>query len=442
MKSVLVIDDEPDYRKLLAEVLEASGWTVFQAEEGEEGVRLAMAHQPLAVICDLLMSRGNGFQVCQAIRAHPSLANTKLVVCSGRDYDTDRKAAFAAGADEYLTKPLELSALISMMDGWAQALPLSREPIVSSDAEAQGTMVRFWGVRGSIPTPGPSTVYYGGNTTCVEVRAAGQIIVLDAGTGVRLLGNHLLNEFANKPLQVTLLLTHTHWDHIQGLPFFQPMYRPENQLRILGYEGARHGLDNVLSNQMESPFFPIGLRQVPANLRIEELREMSFDLGSVKVDACFANHPGVCVGYRLTTPAGSIAFFPDNEPRRAQRRSPQSHHLDAPANEFAYAQDRKFVEFLSGCDVLIMDTQYDCEEYKQYIGWGHGCVKDVVVMAVEAGVKRLYLFHHDPSHDDAKVELMEKQAKKLAAELGSPIRIAAAREGAVIELPAPVPAPA
>src|SRR5258707_11881391 len=166
--------------------------------------------------------------------------------------------------------------------------------------------LKFWGVRGSIPTPGPTTVEYGGNTSCVEVRADGQIIILDAGTGLRLLGDGLIAEFGNQPLELTLLLTHTHWDHIQGLPFFSPVYKPQNHLRILGYEGARHGLDNILTGQMESPFFPIGLGEGPANVRIEELKDFSFNVGKVRVQACFPNYPGICVGYRLVTSAGSI----------------------------------------------------------------------------------------------------------------------------------------
>src|SRR5438552_307188 len=147
------------------------------------------------------------------------------------------------------------------------------------------TTLKFWGVRGSIPTPGPGTVRYGGNTSCVEVRADGQIIILDAGTGLRLLGRELVAEFDNQPLDLTLLLTHTHWDHIQGLPFFLPVYKPQNQLRILGLEGSRRGLDNILTGEMESPFFPIGLREVPANVRIEELKEESFRVGEMRVEA-------------------------------------------------------------------------------------------------------------------------------------------------------------
>jgi phosphoribosyl 1,2-cyclic phosphodiesterase len=281
--------------------------------------------------------------------------------------------------------------------------------------------VKFWGVRGSIPTPGPTTVRYGGNTSCVEVRADGQIIILDAGTGLRLLGQQLVAEFDAQPLEATLLLTHTHWDHIQGLPFFMPVYKPQNHLRILGYEGARHGLEVVLAGQMESPFFPVGLREVPANVRIEELKKKEFNLGPVRVKAALANHPSNCVGYRLFASDGSIAFFPDNE------LSPH----DA-------GENRRMAEFLRGTDVLIMDTQYDAEEYKRHTGWGHGCLDDVVALALQAEVKKLFLFHHDPNHDDAKVTRMLAHARKLASARKGKLRVEAAREGVMVELAAAV----
>jgi phosphoribosyl 1,2-cyclic phosphodiesterase len=289
--------------------------------------------------------------------------------------------------------------------------------------------MKFWGVRGSIATPGPTTVKYGGNTSCVEVRADGQIIILDAGTGLRLLGRELMTEFGDQPLDLTLLLTHTHWDHIQGLPFFLPVYKPHNQLRILGYEGARHGLDNVLTSQMESPFFPIGLREVPANVRIEELTEGSFDVGAVRVEASIANHPGMCVGYRLFTTGGSVAFFPDNESYRVPADA------DAAIQEHAQGEHQKLVEFLRGVDVLIMDAQYDSEEYQEHIGWGHGCLDDVVALALQAEVRQLCLFHHDPGHDDAKITQMVTYARQLVIQQQGVLKVEAAREGARVDLP-------
>jgi phosphoribosyl 1,2-cyclic phosphodiesterase len=271
-------------------------------------------------------------------------------------------------------------------------------------------------VRGSIPTPGPATVRYGGNTSCVEVRSGDDIIILDAGTGLRALGRALLAEFKNKPLSLTILLTHTHWDHIQGLPFFAPIYDPRCRLRILGGEGARKGLVNALTGQMESTYFPVPFAKLPSNIQIEELKDFNLNVGSVCVRAQRANHPGHCVGYRLFSPEGLVAFFPDTEPRQG-------------------GEDREMIEFLRDVDVLILDSQYDSAEYKKHIGWGHGCVDDSVALAVQAGVKRLCLFHHDPDHDDKKIDSLVRHARRLVAGRRAKLKVDAARELQTIVLP-------
>lgn len=436
MHSALIIDDDADYRALISELLRADGWQVWDADSGERGVELAREHRPRVVVCDLLMPRGNGFQVCRILRSDPQFRATRIVVTTGRAYDSDRKAAIEAGADEYLIKPFEMPALIQLLHRLAESSSISANLSAAGPAET-GVRLKFWGVRGSIPTPGPATVQYGGNTSCVELRADGQVIVLDAGTGLRPLGRELAREFKDQPLYLNLLLSHTHWDHIQGLPFFEPLYHPNNRIRVLGYEGARSGLFKVLSSQMESPFFPVALKELPSNVEIDELRDMDFQLGNVRVQAYFANHPGICVGYRLTTREGSIAYFPDNEPpHRMQHRPSLAAADEATQRNFAEHESRKFAEFLRDVDVLILDSQYDAEEYTRHEGWGHGCVDDVVQIAVEAGVKRLFLFHHDPDHDDAKVTAMTLHAQQLAAKLNSPLKIEAAREGLVVMLTA------
>ena len=437
MNTVLIIDDDPDYRRFMGDLLKERGWQVLEAENGDAGIELAGVHRPAVVLSDLLMASGNGFQVCRALRSNDELRHTKIVVVSGRQFEKDRQAAFKAGADEYVTKPIDADRLVLLLSRIAARAPGGEEPPAPAVALSRGpTRVKFWGVRGSIATPGPTTVQYGGNTSCVEVRADGQLIILDAGTGLRQLGQQLAAEFGSQPIDATLLLTHTHWDHIQGLPFFQPVYKPQNHLRILGFEGARHGLEVVLAGQMESPFFPIGLREVPANVHIEELKEMSFNVGPVRVEAAFANHPGICVGYRLFTSGGSIAFFPDNEPFPEKAPAPRAAAAtDEPPRSFARNEYRQMIDFLRGTDVLIMDTQYDANEYKRHTGWGHGCLDDVVALALEAEVKTLFLFHHDPNHDDATISQMLAHARKLVAARKAKLHVEAAREGAVVELP-------
>jgi phosphoribosyl 1,2-cyclic phosphodiesterase len=270
-------------------------------------------------------------------------------------------------------------------------------------------------VRGSIPTPGPTTVRYGGNTSCVEVRVGGQIIILDAGTGLRALGRALRAELKNRPLNLTLLITHTHWDHIHGLPFFMPIYDSHCHLRILGCEGARKGLVSVLTGQIESTYFPIPFDKLPGNIEVEELKKFDFKIGSVRVRAQRANHPGVCVGYRLFTPHGSVAYFPDTEPRVG-------------------GEDRDMIDFLRGADLLILDSQYNAAEYEWHMGWGHGCVDDSIALALAAGVKRLCLFHHDPDRSDEQVDVLLKHARQIVAGQRAKLRVDAAHEGMTIQL--------
>ena len=438
MKTILIIDDDEICRTPAAELLRRDGWTVMVAEDGETGVEMAIRHRPDVILCDLLMPRSNGYHVCRAVREQTELRNTKIVVVTGRDYEADRQSAAEAGADDYLVKPIEFDALREVLKrltpganggapGAAVAEPVVPRVVAAAEpavrvAAKQATMVKFWGVRGSIPTPGPSTVFFGGNTSCVELRVDGELIILDAGSGIRPLGQALADEFGERPMDITVLVTHTHWDHIQGFPFFLPAYHARNRVRVLGYEGARDGLKATLAGQMESPYFPIALKQMPGNIVIEEVKDMIFDVGPARVEACFSNHPGICVGYRISTASGSVVYLPDNE-------SVNEHTATTHVGALPRTIEEKLAAFVKDADVLIADAQYTAEEYGEHVGWGHGCVDDVVRFAIAGGVKRLFLFHHDPEHDDRAISSMLMHARDQATAAGSSIRIEAAREG-------------
>jgi phosphoribosyl 1,2-cyclic phosphodiesterase/CheY-like chemotaxis protein len=438
--SVLIIEDDDDSRRALAKLLARADWKVFEAADGDSGVELAIRHRPELILCDLLLPKSNGFQVCRTIRHQ--LQPTKIIVTSGRDYAVDRASALEAGADEFLLKPITWEVLRESIDRLLTLIP--QRPRATPSPEELGSApprLKLWGVRGSLPVPGPATVRYGGNTSCVEVRADGEIIVLDAGTGIRGLGLALEKELGPQTIKLTLLITHTHWDHIQGLPFFPPAYNPKNLIRILGYEGARAGFGTILASQMETPFFPVSLRELPSHLAIEELKEMEFHIGKVKVEAKFANHPGICAGYRLFTSAGSIAYMPDNEPYEPLKlQAAAQDGIDGnEARDFAGAERAKMVEFLRNCEVAILDAQYTDEEYERHVGWGHSSVSSVVLLALDANVKRVLLFHHDPSHDDDMIDQMIEQARELVRKSGKAMVIEGAREGVEILLEAGLP---
>jgi len=436
MPSVLIIEDDEDGRRALSKLFARTDWKVFEAADGDSGVELALRNRPEVILCDLLMPKSNGFQVCRTIRE--KLQPTKIIVVSGRDFAVDRASALEAGADEFLLKPITWEVLRDSIDRLLPPIP--KRPEATASPEELGSIpprIKLWGVRGSLPVPGPGTNRYGGNTSCVEVRADGEIIVLDAGTGIRGLGLALEKELGPETVKLTLLITHTHWDHIQGLPFFVPIYISKNLIRILGYEGARAGLGAILAAQMETPFFPVGMHELQSHLAIDELKDMAFQIGKVKVEAKFVNHPGICAGYRLFTSGGSVAYVPDNEPYESLKLQLAAQDgIDRnEARNFAGGERAKMVEFLRDCDVAILDSQYTDEEYKGHVGWGHSPLSGTVQLALDANVKKLLLFHHDPGHDDDMIDGMVEQARELVKKSGKAMVIEGAREGAEITLP-------
>jgi phosphoribosyl 1,2-cyclic phosphodiesterase len=303
-----------------------------------------------------------------------------------------------------------------------------------ASASASPTRLKFWGTRGSISVPGPGTLRYGGNTTCVEIRADGEIIVLDAGSGIRPLGIALEKEFRTQPINLSLLITHAHWDHIQGLPFFAPAYEKKNEIRVRGYDGIDTSFGKIMTEPMKAPFFPIAMRELAARIDVKKLSEMEFSFGKVQVHAKFVNHPGVCAGYRLFTSAGSLAFLPDHEPYQFLHAA-KANDMSPEQAEKTATQDRVgLVEFLHGSDILILDAQYTDAEYERHIGWGHGSVSSAVSLALDAEVRRLLLFHHDPGHNDTMVDAMVDDARRLICESGKELAVDGAREGEEILL--------
>jgi phosphoribosyl 1,2-cyclic phosphodiesterase/ActR/RegA family two-component response regulator len=442
MKTVLLIDDDKVIRMVLAKALAKEGWHVLEAEDGQEGIQRALVDKPDAVVCDLLMPRCNGFQVCRTLRDEGlKLNDLKIIITTSQVFAVDRLHALEAGADEVMIKPVNMAKLIEAISeprGIAirskASKPAAKE-VRPAKISPKKNFLRFWGVRGSIPTPGPETSHYGGNTSCVEVRIGGELIILDAGSGLRAMGVQLAKEFGGKALDMTMLLTHTHWDHIQGFPFFAPAYNPNNGLRVLGYEGSRQGLQTCFEVQMENPFFPIGLGQMPGNLRFELQEELELEIGKVSCRAHFANHPGVTVAYRLESGSANLVYMPDHEAyTRMRLHSANAPEAIAEVAGFSQAEEEKLMKFLEGADVLIMDSQYQLKEYESHIGWGHSCFEDTVTTAIRAGIKRLYLFHHDPSHADETVSRMVARSREIVAEHKSDLIVESGREGVICEL--------
>ena len=286
--------------------------------------------------------------------------------------------------------------------------------------------IRFWGTRGSIPTPGRKTFKYGGNTSCIEVRTNSQILIFDAGTGIRELGNHLLEEFKGKSITAYIFLSHTHWDHIQGIPFFVPFYIPNNKFTIYGPHGTELGIKKVLKRQMERDFFPVPFTEMKSNINFIEL-DKGISLGSAKIDFYRVNHPGATYAYKVTVNDKFIVYTSDNEPifRKVNKIVDNEEKVD-----IITETDEGLVKFIKDADIAICDSQYTMEEYKKSkVGWGHSSYNDVVNLAVKGNVKKLVLFHHDPAHTDDFVGEIVESAKNILRGKNNNVVCVGAEEG-------------
>jgi phosphoribosyl 1,2-cyclic phosphodiesterase len=266
--------------------------------------------------------------------------------------------------------------------------------------------VRFWGVRGSIASAGREHAHVGGNTSCVEVRAGETLLVLDAGTGLRGLGERLRG--GGGPVEAHLLLSHFHWDHIQGFPFFAPAYLPENRLRLYGPERCTVGGDvrAALAAQMRAPHFPVGLEAMRAQLSFHPVAAgAEFDVGEARVRAAAGCHPNGVLAYRISCGGRSVVYATDTE------------------HDASGGIDGELLELARGADLLIYDAQYTAAEYPHKRGWGHSTPDEGARLAEAAGVGQLVLFHHDPGHDDWQVAAIEAATRALFP------RTLAAREG-------------
>jgi len=300
--------------------------------------------------------------------------------------------------------------------------------------------VRFWGVRGSIPCPGPDTVKYGGNTTCLEIRADKRLIIIDLGTGAKPLADFLMaNDSKQGPLDIDIFITHTHWDHIMGFPMFAPVFVPGTKLRIRGPVSYNDDtLASIIGDQLSYRYWPVRQSELSAIIEYKELKEISVDLGDgLKVRTKYLNHPILCLGYRFDYQGKSIVTAFDHEPfRNLFPTDPQDPNYSEEAafegEEAAKEENEKMLNFCNGADILIHDAQYTAEEFEKHLGWGHSSYNYAMEVASRSNVKKLVFFHHDPNYKDNKLESIEEQCKNDAK--GKSFDIIMAREGLQIEV--------
>jgi len=379
---VYVLDDDPVSADICATILRSLQCRAHIYQDVEALLQKVQSHPPDIVFLDELTPGVNGLDISRRIREDFGLGTIKLVVMEKHQAGKIQVSASDVVADARLEKPFghdQVQTLLSQL----------------SHSKAE---VRFWGVRGSIASPGLAHDRYGGNTSCVTIRLAlDEYIVFDAGTGIREFGNYLIR--LGLPVRLHLLITHAHWDHIQGLPFFRPGYLAQNILEIYGPNQPEVKFERVIADQMKNTYFPVPLETMQAQLHFHTLSDGEYEVGGHVVQTMHLNHPGSTIGYRVTIRGKSMCYVCDNE---ITENNP----------EFR----RRMEEFIHGADLVVADAQYVPSDFPDKLGWGHSKYTDVVDTALASEVRRLVLTHHDPDRSDDALDTIVRDARRSISE--------------------------
>lgn len=397
----LIVDDDQLLLDLYRALLENAGHKVVSTTSSVEALKQIPTLQPDCVICDLTLPEIDGFGLFECILKIPDIKRPVFIIVTSKRYDFDFRRANVLGIEGFINKPINIEYFVD------QVIKIFEDNMI----------VQFWGIRGTLPVPGVNTVRYGGNTNCVTLNIGiKHFFIFDAGTGFKALSTHLLKEH-KLPISAKIFISHPHYDHINGIPFFAPFYIKGNEFEFFGSNHPGLTMEKMISEQMDSVYFPVTTKEFAAKVTFHSISEELFDINGITIRTLLLNHPGRCLGYRVDHKGKSFCYITDHE--LYLRDNPSYNKFD----------DDRLVNFIKNADLLIMDTTYTDEVYPTKVNWGHSCVSRVVDIAAEAEVKMLCLFHHDPDQFDDDIDAKVKKAVDLLNERGSKTICIAPREG-------------
>ena len=398
-----IVDDDPDLVAMVEQLVRAAGHQLTTSTESRTAIADILEERPDCVLLDIMMPGIDGLELCRRLRQDESLRSMKIIMVTAKAFKFDERRSVELGADGYILKPIHRGTFVDRL-----------ERIVSNELH-----LSFWGLRGTLPVPGKRSLRYGGNTSCVSLSfPSGALFVLDAGTGIKELGDELMR--SAERVRAKIFISHPHWDHINGFPFFGPLYAPGNDLEIFGPSHWSLTIAQLLTAQMEGAHSPITTREFAGQVAFTDLSEGTYEVDGVEVRAMLLSHPGTCLGYRMELAGRSFCYITDNELFLPSSPYYSEHYLE------------RLTAFIGDCDVLVTDAAYTDEGYLARVGWGHSCVSQVAGLAHAANVKHLCLFHHDPDQNDEDIDAKLASVEKHLGDLGSSTKCTAPVEGDLI----------
>lgn len=456
---IVVAEDTPELLDLTSRLIRGMGYYVIPAADGEQALALVRSEKPDLLILDILMPKLHGIDVLKTLRAEAAGAADRfspnpplpVIMTSGRDFKPDFDLCMELGAAAFLIKPFAPNALAQAIENVFlhrfhdhPPLPTTLVPSAIPNQLSPATPYtpavnldngywKLWGTRGSIPVTGSRYARHGGNTSCLEISRGNETIIIDAGSGIRDLGAELLTRPGR---HIKLLIGHTHWDHIQGFPFFAPAYVPGFQIDLYGAPGFGKDLESIFRGQLDRDYFPVDLGDMAANLSFHRLEENPVTFGDgaggISIAWEFVNHPGATVGFRIDYPSAnnpavtkSLAYITDNEFLHGYTGHPNDIASSSPLLQPV----QKIIDLAADADLLIAEAQYTNAEYPKKIGWGHSSLSNAAVLAREARIKNWIVTHHDPAHDDAALQSKLDLTRQILADMSLNLTLTHAFDG-------------
>lgn len=432
-KKILLAEDVRAISIRMSHALESHGYIVRVAEDGEECVEQLEAFKPDLLVLDLIMPKMNGLEVLRHLRSQQSTQHLPVIVCTAKDYSTELRHIQQTGPVDVLIKPFDPELLLEKLrlhfQDAAAATGVTHRGHLSPAAEhyaptldTKRPHVKLWGTRGSIPVCGSRYAQHGGNTTCFEFSTGRERIMFDAGSGLREAGQSFM---AGGPCHIHLFITHTHWDHIQGFPFFVPIYMPGFEITVYGERGFGKNIESLLCGQMDRDYFPIQREDLRAKINFVFLDDNPVRIGDVSVTREFTQHPGATVCFKVEHDGWKVAFVPDNEFLQGYTGSPSGLSRDSDI----VVPYEPIVQFLDGVDLLIHEAQYLPADYPKRIGWGHSNLATACSLTKIIGAKKWIVVHHDPDHDDSALHAKLNLTRQILREIGSAAEVVHAYDG-------------
>lgn len=438
-KRILIADASEAVHKIFQETLQDNYELLF-TDSGRACLTLLDSFHPDLVIVDQLLPHLHGIEVLKKIKERTDYKQIGVILSTWRALVQDYRTALENGAVYYLIKPVSPATIhriiVQYFEGKLEPSPFplhnlsaissieNYNPAIAWDAP----YVKFWGTRGSTPVSGPEYSFFGGNTPCLEISHPDNMIIIDAGTGIRALGTEVAHR---RFKEIHLLISHPHWDHILGFPFFLPAYSHQYDIHIYGPKGFGKHLEDLFKGMLDRDYFPVKLSEMQAKVFFHELSDdKPLTIGTVKIAASYSCHPGATLCFKIDMEGKKIGYVTDNEVMVGFHGNPKDLPSDSPLLE----ADRNLINFFKGVDILVHEAQYLPQDYRQKVGWGHSSLSNAAVFVKETGAKQWIITHHDPASTDTELHMKEQLAHQILLDCGHECHVQMAYDGMTVYL--------